>query len=270
MAEDRGAFIWYELMTPDPAGAKTFYDAVVGWSIDTASAVPGGGVDYRMIKRSDGGNAGGVLGMSQDMLDHGGTPGWLGYVHVPDVDAAAQAVVDAGGAIHMGPQDMEGVGRMAMVADPWGAALYLMTPTPPPDDADATSDVFSFTEPQHVRWNELWTADQDGAVRLYSNLFGWTQDGAMPMGPMGDYLFIQHNGGGIGAIGKAQPGGEGSRWQYFIGVDDIDRACAAVTSGGGALLGEPQQIPGGEFTVYAHDPYDASFGLVGPRQEQAA
>ena len=34
MADDRGAFIWYELMTPDAAAAKAFYDAVVGWDID--------------------------------------------------------------------------------------------------------------------------------------------------------------------------------------------------------------------------------------------
>ena len=28
----RGDFIWYELITPDPTGAKAFYDAVVGWT----------------------------------------------------------------------------------------------------------------------------------------------------------------------------------------------------------------------------------------------
>ncbi len=28
-----GDFIWYELMTTDPDGAKAFYDAVVGWNI---------------------------------------------------------------------------------------------------------------------------------------------------------------------------------------------------------------------------------------------
>lgn len=267
MSEDRGAFIWYELMIPDPAAARAFYGEVVGWTIDAQSSVPGGEMDYRMIVRSDGGMAGGVLAMTRDMLDHGGKPGWLGYVHVPDVDAAARRMVEAGGAVHMGPQDMEGVGRMAMVADPWGASLYLMTPTPPPDNPDAKSDVFSVTEPQHVRWNELWTTDQQGAVALYRELFGWTQEGAMPMGEMGDYLFIQHGSTGIGAIGKAQSGGEGSRWQYFIGVDDIDRARAAVSAGGGTLLGEPQQIPGGEYTVYAHDPQGATFGLVGPRKE---
>ena len=34
MANPHGSFIWYELMTPDPAAAKRFYDAVVGWNID--------------------------------------------------------------------------------------------------------------------------------------------------------------------------------------------------------------------------------------------
>ena len=33
MSGSTGGFIWYELMTPDPAAAKRFYDAVVGWDI---------------------------------------------------------------------------------------------------------------------------------------------------------------------------------------------------------------------------------------------
>ena len=54
----QGNFIWYELMTPDPEGAKAFYDAVVGWNIGEAVPEFGG---YRMIGRSDGKMAGGVL-----------------------------------------------------------------------------------------------------------------------------------------------------------------------------------------------------------------
>ena len=63
MADTDGAFIWYELMTPDPVAAKAFYDPVVGWSIDDHNTVPGGAIDYRMIVRGDGGFAGGVLGL---------------------------------------------------------------------------------------------------------------------------------------------------------------------------------------------------------------
>jgi predicted enzyme related to lactoylglutathione lyase len=267
MSDDRGGFIWYELVTDDVERARDFYRAVVGWEIPAEGQdLPTGG-NYRMIGRADGGNAGGVMTMSADMKAQGGKPVWLGYIHHPDVDGAVERIKQAGGEVHMPPMDVPGVGRIAMVADPQGAQFYVMTPTPPPGEPDAKSDVFDYAKAQHFRWNELWTSDQAAAVALYTELFGWTQEGAMPMGPMGDYLFIQHNGGGIGAIGKAQAGGEGPRWQHVAGVDDIDRACRAVTENGGTMLGEPMQIPGGEYSAYAHDPSGATIGLVGPRKE---
>ena len=34
-ATDQGGFIWYELITPDPAASKRFYDAVLCWNIYT-------------------------------------------------------------------------------------------------------------------------------------------------------------------------------------------------------------------------------------------
>src|SRR3990170_3558907 len=81
-----GSFIWYELITPDPNGAKLFYDSVVGWDIDR-DALPGP-VEYRMIKRSDGGTAGGLLRLTEDMTSHGARPVWLGYIAVDDIDAS--------------------------------------------------------------------------------------------------------------------------------------------------------------------------------------
>lgn len=267
MASGGGAFIWYELMTPNAAGAKTFYDSVVGWDIDAASSSPDNGMDYRMIKRSDGGFAGGLLAMPPEMVASGPKPGWFGYVHTTDVDGTAEALVAKGGAIHLPPNDLAGVGRIAMVADPWGAAFYLMNPTPPADQPDAQSDVFSVEQPQHVRWNELWSGDSAAAVALYGELFGWTTEGEMDMGPMGAYRFIAHDGIGIGAMCNTMPGGDGPRWNVYIGVDDIDRAIAAVTAGGGTLLGDPQEIPGGEYSVHIRDPQGIGVGLVGPRKE---
>ena len=69
-----------------------------------------------------------------------------------------------------------------LVGQGQGAVIYLMTPTPPPGNPDAKSDVFDFAKPRHFRWNELWTSDQDAATSLYGDVFGWTQEGAMPMG----------------------------------------------------------------------------------------
>src|SRR4051795_12226953 len=86
--DDQGDFIWYELMTADPEGAKAFYDAVVGWQIGEGVAEFNG---YRMIGRSDGGFAGGVLPLTDEMQREGARPMWLGYIHVRNVDDAARS-----------------------------------------------------------------------------------------------------------------------------------------------------------------------------------
>src|SRR4051794_30998519 len=64
----RGDFIWYELRTPDPDGAKAFYDAVVGWNV--AAEGPPEYNGYRMIVRGDGGFAAGVLPIPPEMQQH--------------------------------------------------------------------------------------------------------------------------------------------------------------------------------------------------------
>jgi predicted enzyme related to lactoylglutathione lyase len=266
MANAHGGFIWYELMTPDPAASKRFYDAVVGWSIDEQSVAPG--LEYSMIKRSDGGNAGGVMTLDEQMRANGARPAWLGYLHARDVDRTVEAIRGNGGQVMMPPWDQPGVGRLAMVTDPQGAPFYLMDPLPPQDDPDAVSDVFSTDEAQHVRWNELSTSDQDGAIAFYKRHFGWSQEGGMDMGPLGRYAFIQHDGVGIGAIMPRMPEMPVTLWTYYIGVDDIDRAASAVTAGGGKILNGPMEIPGGEYALNAMDPQGAAFGLVGPRKSQ--
>lgn len=263
MATDQGGFIWYELMTTDVASAMAFYGDVVGWSID-AQTSGGGAVDYRMINRGDGGFAGGVLGLTAEMTANGARPGWFGYVHVDDVDAAVKVFTDAGGTLMM-DNTMEGVGRMALLTDPQGAPMYVMKPTPPADNPDAVSDVFSYDKPRHVRWNELATSDQDAAIDFYAGLFGWRQDGAMPMGEMGDYKFLYRGDGMIGAVMRKPEGMPQSAWIYYIGVDDIDRALGAVAKGGGAVLHGPNEIPGGEHSATCVDPQGAPFGIVGPR-----
>ena len=266
MPNPEGSFIWYELMTPDPNASKAFYDAVVGWNIEPQSSVPGGAVDYRMITRSDGGNSGGLLKLDQAMQDHGARPMWLGYLYAEDVDARVAAITVDGGKVLMPPHDAPGIGRFAMVTDPVGVPFYLMKPTPPADNLDASSDVFSVDLPQHVRWNELATTNPDGMTEFFTRHFGWTQEGEMDMGPMGKYLFLHHHEMRIGGVMPKTPQQPQSAWTYYIGVDDIDRAATAVTDGGGQVLHGPMEIPGGEYSLSGMDPQGASFGLVGPRK----
>ncbi len=265
MPNPEGSFIWYELMTPDPDASKAFYDAVVGWTIASQSSAPGGAVDYRMITRSDGGNSGGVLKLDHAMQDHGARPMWLGYLYAEDVDARVAAIAADGGKVLMPPHDAPGIGRFAMVTDPVGVPFYLMRPTPPADNVDATSDVFSVDQPQHVRWNELGTTDPEGMIVFFRRHFGWDQEGEMDMGLLGKYRFLQHGRVTIGAMMPKMPQVPMSAWTYYIGVDDIDRAAKAVTDGGGTIQHGPMEIPGGEYSLNGMDAQGAAFGLVGPR-----
>ena len=259
----QGHLIWYELMTPDGHASKAFYDKVVGWQIGEPVAEYQG---YRMIGRGDGGFAGGVLQLTDEMKQHGARPTWLGYVGVDDADAAVAAIEQAGGKALMPAFDIPKVGRVAMVTDPQGVPFYVMKPIPPEGRENEQSDVFSVDQPQRVRWNELATDDPEAALDFYRTQFGWTQEGDMDMGETGKYRFIQNRGTTIGAVMKRPPQLPVSKWTYYFGVEDIDRATDAVTSGGGQVVNGPMEIPGGEFAVNAIDPHGAAFGLVGPRK----
>lgn len=269
MGNPTGSFIWYELMTTDAAAASAFYDAVVGWTIAPEPDPLAPGMDYRMIMRDVGRAAGGVLTLTPEMTAGGARPCWLGYIYVADVDDEVEKVLESGGATMMPATTMPGIGRMAMVTDPFGAAYYLMTPQPPEGSGeDQTSDVFTVDQPQTVRWNELVTPDDIAAVAYYTEHYGWTQEGAMPMGELGDYRFIQCDGVAIGAVMKKAEFMPVSGWSFYVGVDDIDRAVTAAKDNGGKVLGDPMEIPGGEFSVQLFDPQGAYFGLVGPRRQE--
>src|SRR5690606_38871371 len=126
--------------------------AVMGWAIDAEGNTMPNGAEYRMIGRIDGGNTGGLLTLTSEMLEGGAKPGWIAYFHVPDVDAALAKAVTLGATVWMGAQSVPNAGRMAMLADPQGAPFYIMTPTPPPDKRVLTSDVFDAKKPGHCRW----------------------------------------------------------------------------------------------------------------------
>jgi predicted enzyme related to lactoylglutathione lyase len=254
-----GGFIWYELMTPDPEGAKAFYDAVVGWTFGEATPEYNG---YRMIGRSDGGFAGGVLPLNDEMQQQGARPTWLGYIHVADVDEAIAAIEAAGGKTFMAATDIPNVGRIAMVADPQGAPFYIMKPAPPATDPNAQSDVFSPNSEQRVGWNELNTTDPAGARNFYGEQFGWGTDEFMDMGEMGEYRFLEQGGTRIGALCGVMPGGS-PQWRYYIRVPSISKAKAAAEAKGGTIHMGPHQVPTGDYIIIGTDPQGAEFALVG-------
>jgi predicted enzyme related to lactoylglutathione lyase len=263
MGNPAGSFIWYELMTPDPDTARTFYASVIGWTISDPDSRRTDGKDYRMIVRSDGRFAGGVLKLTADMK--GARPMWLPYLSTPDVDAEVAATTADGGQVRMPALTMPGVGRIALVTDPQGVPIYVMTPTPPPGMPDPTSDVFERSTPQRVNWNELSSPDLDASKAFYARHFGFEFNETMDMGPLGPYCFIDHHGSRLGAITGRPDNSQPAAWLFYFGVPSVGAGRKAIEDGGGTVMIGPHQVPTGEWIVIAADPAGAPFGIVGPR-----
>lgn len=260
MNNRHGSFIWYELMSPDLPGARAFYEPLIGWQIDEA---PAGPIDYRMIA-APGGNVGGALELSPEMAAAGARPIWVGYICVDDVDATVAAIVADGGAKFMA-NDVPGVGRIALLADPWGALFYVMKPIPPADAPDATSTAFAPEGVGHCVWNELSTDNYAAAFAFYARHFGWEAGQLMDMGPMGHYQMIRHGGRDIGGMAGRTADVPPVMWHHYWHVADIDAMPGKIADGGGTLLMGPHDVSGGSAVVMGLDPQGAMFALVGPR-----
>jgi uncharacterized protein len=256
MANAHGDFIWYELITSDPEAARRFYEDVVGWRIAPAEDMP----DYRLIWAAENDGVGGVMALPPGAGATGMRPMWLGYVGVDDVDTAAAAAKAAGGAIHMAPQDIPGVGRFAFLSDPQGAMIYVMRGNSPDP-----SHAFDQAKERHCAWNELSTTDQDGALAIYGSMFGWEKAGGMPMGELGEYSFLKSGETNLGAMMNRMKPDVPPMWVFYFFLNGLDAAVERIKAGGGSIIQEPIEIPGGSFSLVAADPQGAAFGLVGSR-----
>lgn len=252
MTNAHGSFIWYELLTSDPAPMGRFYSAVVGWEVRPFVH----GADYEIFHGAEGD---GIGGMAVPSTEANQRPGWTGYIGVDDVDATAVAIVGDGGAIITVPFDLPGVGRMAQLSDPQSATFYVMRGASAQDSTSFSPDRLG-----HCAWNELQTSDLPAALDFYTRHFGWVKGDAMDMGEMGDYRFIHHGEPMIGAMMAAPSGSPPPAWTFYFRVDDVDAAAARATEHGGAVLFGPMDVPGGQRAVNLADPQGALFGLVGP------
>ena len=254
MTNPEGSFIWYELMTTDTDAAAKFYADIVGWTVSSfdGSADTHG---YRILSAKDEG----VAGLMKIPDGAPNRPGWFAYLYVADVDAKASAIQAAGGKIHMPPTELQGVGRVAMVADPQGLVFYIMKPTPPVPNAE--SHAFAPDRIGSCAWNELVSTSLAGALDFYVGQFGWTKAEAMNMGPMGDYQFIDHGGQRIGAM--MQTNGEWPpRWTFYFRVPDVDALVDPIAKQGGKVAMGPHNVPGGGRILLGTDPQGADFAVV--------
>jgi len=113
---EAGTFCWADLSTADRDRAAKFYSEMFGWKITAGEGKDPNG--YLHIQNGE--TMIGGIPPAASRNPHAPAH-WLIYWYVDDVDASAKRAKDLGATFYLPPTTIEGVGRMAVMADPQGA-----------------------------------------------------------------------------------------------------------------------------------------------------
>ncbi|AEY92880.1 hydroxylase [Streptomyces hygroscopicus subsp. jinggangensis 5008] len=125
LAGEPGSLRWVELYTPDIAAAAAFYRRVLG--LETSAPFPGG--TYTCFNPDGAGDDamfGGMVPLADDPTEAEAGPYWLPYFEVEDTDAVVEQARRLGGTVRVPATTVEGVGRTARLADPYGARFAVI------------------------------------------------------------------------------------------------------------------------------------------------
>jgi predicted enzyme related to lactoylglutathione lyase len=118
---EHGTLNWAEVQTRDRGAAQPFYEQVFGYEARTQDMGPSG--EYVVLELA-GEPAAGLIEIQPDW---GEVPSnWSVVFQVSDTDASVAKAQESGGRLLHGPGTIEGVGRFAVVADPWGAVFQFI------------------------------------------------------------------------------------------------------------------------------------------------
>ena len=251
-ASTYGAPNWADLSTTDVAGATDFYRRLFGWEIEKTTTP----LDDYFIGRMGGREIGGMMTMppGEPM-----PPMWTSFIYVEDVDASADRVRDAGGSVLEEPFDIPD-GRVAVIADPGGAMLGIIT-HPAPDGTWMSPDAGS------VCWIELLTRDVPGAESFYTQVLGWKAETQI-YGETAYTTFSLDGEPVAGMMGVPDELGDEvpSHWSVYFAVEDCAETITRATDLGGTVLRPSQQMEMGHFAVL-QDPQGAVFQVMDYRTE---
>jgi predicted enzyme related to lactoylglutathione lyase len=114
-------FVWHELYVPNPDAAIDFYVNALGFG---KSEMPMGDQGSYMMLTKNGKGVAGVMSTSEGPAQ-GAPTHWAAYIAVDDVDARIEKCTQMGATVVVPAMDVPSVGRMALIADPQGAHIWL-------------------------------------------------------------------------------------------------------------------------------------------------
>ena len=243
-----GKFIWFDLFTSDLPDACRFYGQLFGWSFEDTAP----GISNLKTIRNEGipiGNAAQRKSQGDKITESR----WISFMSVADVDQTVAWITKNGGAIHIPPKDMPHRGRMALLHDPQGAPLAVLTASKgdPPDRPFV---------PNGWIGSELWTHDVKGALKFYGNMAGYRSE-TRKTGASGSYLLLYRDNQPRGGMVKIPWKDVKPNWVPYISVGDIEAiVLKAEKLGGKALVGlDPDRED--DVAILA-DPSGAVFGVI--------
>jgi predicted enzyme related to lactoylglutathione lyase len=263
-----GVPCWIDTTQPDPEAAAAFYGGLFGWELE--DAMPPGSPGSYYVARLGGGD---VAAVSSQQEGAPPTAVWNTYVWVTDADETARKVRDAGGDVLSAPFDVPGAGRMAVFADPAGAAFCAW-------QAREHRGAAVVNEPGSLNFNNLRTRDVDGARAFYGAVFGWEvldigSGLAWALPGYGDFLEQRTPGmregmaqmgaperfedvvASLAPIADDEPDVP-SHWGLTFAVEDADAIASRAADLGGRVVVAPFDAPWVRMTVIA-DPAGATF-----------
>ena len=135
--------------------------------------------------------------------------------------------------------------------------FYIYEPAGPPQGPDHWGALGD------VSWLELYTTDNEAAMRFYGELFGWKPTESLDMGPMGVYRMFGRTAQSIGGMMTKTPDMAHlpNAWLLYFRVPDIQSAAERVKANGGKVVMGPMEVPGGSWVLQGVDTQGAHFAL---------
>src|SRR5512132_1941853 len=261
---ERGVPCWVDTWQPDADAAVAFYKDVFGWEAE--DTMPDGVTGKHYMCRLRGRDVAAVASRPEEERP---VTAWTTYVWVEDAEAIVHRAFEAGGGVLKDLFDSLDGGRIAIVADPAGAALGIWQP-------GAHKGAQLVNEPSAWSMSRLSTDDPEGAKRFYAEVFGWDAEsfavgdaemtlwrvpgyvGGEPQQPVSRELVATM--GPAGENGDAAP-----HWGVDFWIADVDAAVGRAAERGARILTGPYEIPGvGMTRADLIDPQGANLSLTQP------
>lgn len=124
---ENNTLCWAELHIGDPAAALRFYGALFAWRAQEINAP---GMPYTVLSTAEGDQQDASFGGVTPLRDASGESRWIPYFAVEDPDESVTRSRADGGSVVMPAADIPDVGRIAWLADPFGATFAVLRPAP--------------------------------------------------------------------------------------------------------------------------------------------